>query len=342
MNWIKILFLGERKMKKALIFVIIFLFVSAGLVSVVGSSSVTKEDFKQKSLLTTNGNILYVGGSGPGNYSKIQDAVDNATDGDTVFVYDDSSPYSENVTVDKSITIQGENMTTTIIDDGGFTFGSDFVKITSFTIQNGDTGVLIENFSDNIIENCVFINLGAGVQLYDTINNSIRNCSFVNNGLFGVQMQGFHMDNNEVSYCDFVQNLGLDIPYYPTGALVIESYRSQGIKINHCNFSNNHKAIILYLARFIQIIDNNIANNLDNEGVEIIGFSFCDLRNNWWGSPQGPKITLNRPFNENPLIIRNIEGSDTVIFNGWRAFFTGIIHLCLWRVQPVPDTGSSN
>jgi len=30
-------------------------------------------------------NILYVGGSGEGNYSSIQDAIDNASDGDTIF-----------------------------------------------------------------------------------------------------------------------------------------------------------------------------------------------------------------------------------------------------------------
>ena len=39
------------------------------------------------------GNILYVGGSGPGNYTKIQDALDNATEGDTVYVY--SNTYYE-------------------------------------------------------------------------------------------------------------------------------------------------------------------------------------------------------------------------------------------------------
>ena len=36
------------------------------------------------------GNTLYVGGNGSGNYTKIQDAIDNASDGDTVFVFDDS------------------------------------------------------------------------------------------------------------------------------------------------------------------------------------------------------------------------------------------------------------
>ena len=38
---------------------------------------------------------LYVGGSGPGNFSKIQDAVDNTSDGDIVFVY--SGFYQENI-----------------------------------------------------------------------------------------------------------------------------------------------------------------------------------------------------------------------------------------------------
>ncbi len=35
---------------------------------------------------SSRGNWLYVGGSGPGNYTKIQDAIDNASDGDSVFV----------------------------------------------------------------------------------------------------------------------------------------------------------------------------------------------------------------------------------------------------------------
>ncbi len=43
------------------------------------------------------GNIFYVGGSGFGNYTKIQDAIDNSSNGDTIFVYDDSSPYYENI-----------------------------------------------------------------------------------------------------------------------------------------------------------------------------------------------------------------------------------------------------
>ena len=58
---------------------------------------------KDNSNFPSENNTLYVGGSGPGNYTKIQDAIDNASDGDTVFVYDDSSPYNEHLLIKKSI-----------------------------------------------------------------------------------------------------------------------------------------------------------------------------------------------------------------------------------------------
>ncbi|MCK4416367.1 MAG: hypothetical protein KAU84_04365, partial [Thermoplasmatales archaeon] len=58
---------------------------------IVTSSFVGVSNTMEKSsILILGGNILYVGGSGPGNYTKIQDAINAAWYGDTVFVYDDS------------------------------------------------------------------------------------------------------------------------------------------------------------------------------------------------------------------------------------------------------------
>ena len=68
---------------------------------------------------------LYVGGSGPGNYSSIQSAIDAASDGDTVFVY--SGTYSEPITIEKKLNLIGEEKTTTIID-GGFFSSSDTLE----------------------------------------------------------------------------------------------------------------------------------------------------------------------------------------------------------------------
>jgi len=88
-----------------------------------------------------NSDILYVGGSGPGNYTSIQEAINNANDGDTVFVFDDSSPYFESVTIDRSIHLIGEDVDTTIIDaqhedDAVEISNADNCFVSGFTIKN--------------------------------------------------------------------------------------------------------------------------------------------------------------------------------------------------------------
>jgi nitrous oxidase accessory protein NosD len=95
----------------------------------------------EKPLPVSRGDWLYVGGSGPGNYSKIQDAINESSNGGTIFVYDDSSPYYENIIIEKSITLKGENRATTVIlgdgsgDDIIVNISADDVSISGFTIQ---------------------------------------------------------------------------------------------------------------------------------------------------------------------------------------------------------------
>ncbi len=85
---------------------------------------------------------MYVGGNGPGNYTRIQDAIDDAQDNDTIFVYDDSSPYYEFISVNKTINLIGENKNTTIIegindvDQHILQINANGVSLRGFTIQN--------------------------------------------------------------------------------------------------------------------------------------------------------------------------------------------------------------
>ena len=85
-----------------------------------------------------SGITLYVGGSGPDNYTKIQDAIDNASDGDTIFVY--SGTYFEHVVVDKQLYLIGEDKNSTIIDGEGsedvVVIYADGVTIQQFTIRS--------------------------------------------------------------------------------------------------------------------------------------------------------------------------------------------------------------
>jgi len=64
-----------------------------------------------------DGNTLYVGGTGPGNYTKIQDAVDNASAKDIVYVF--NGTYNERVKIYNSLKLIGEDRNNTIIDANG-------------------------------------------------------------------------------------------------------------------------------------------------------------------------------------------------------------------------------
>jgi hypothetical protein len=59
--------------------------------------------------------VLYVGGDGPENYTSIQDAVDDAIDGDSIIVYP-GVYYEDQIIINKALSIQGAGWETTIID----------------------------------------------------------------------------------------------------------------------------------------------------------------------------------------------------------------------------------
>jgi len=107
----------------------------------------TGSNVRNPTLASYQGKTFYVGGIGPGNYSKIQDAIDNASNQDRIFVFDESSPYYETLIINKSISLIGEDKETTIIDGSGnnviiLIILADYVNIEGFTICNSSRSKL--------------------------------------------------------------------------------------------------------------------------------------------------------------------------------------------------------
>ena len=185
-------------MKKILIYALFFMLLSASLgVSVAGEML---PETRSKPL--TTGTILYVGGTGPNNYTKIQDAINDASHGDTVFVYDDSSPYYENLHIEKSIQLLGENKETTMIlgddsADGVIVYiQAGDVSISGFTIQPSTGqpwGILVEkNYTTHRYWKIVVLH---NVSIH---NNIIKNTG---SGIFGIRLKYGNISNNIIEDC---------------------------------------------------------------------------------------------------------------------------------------------
>jgi nitrous oxidase accessory protein len=157
-------------------------------------------------------NTLYVGGSGVGNYSAIQGAINHANSNDIIYVY--ARTYHETVYINKTITLIGEDKNTTIIDGSG---GYDSVimislvnnvTITNFTIQNGGYGVMqfgVRTNNITISGNIIKNNKGDGIDFSNSYGNTIEGNIIANNGSIGVHFWG-NLSTNNIIIHNIIKN----------------------------------------------------------------------------------------------------------------------------------------
>ena len=173
-------------LKKWRVIGIIILFVGTIILPVTG---IAEKQIKS----TTTMSILYVGGSGPGNYTRIQGAIDNASDGDVIFVY--NGIYFENIDIYKSVNLTGEDKNGTLIDGSGsgavVDISEHWVNISGFTIQKsgsnlGHSGIIIKSDYNTIANNIISSNNNNGINIYGFGNNTIVNNKIISNSGYGI------------------------------------------------------------------------------------------------------------------------------------------------------------
>ena len=164
---------------------------------------------------------------------SIQDAVDSASDGDTIYVH--AGTYVENVDVDKKLNLIGDGMNEVTVeaeDTGDHTFylTADEITIDGFTVMNsrlcGYGGICIEG-ADNceIHDNKCTENLCAGIFLINADHCKIKNNVVSNNDCGGIKLTD-HSDHNTIAgnTVEHTENWGMNIYGESNNNLIYNNY----------------------------------------------------------------------------------------------------------------------
>ena len=246
----------------------------------------------------------------PDDYVRIQWAVDNASDGDTIVVRD--GVYVENVNVDKSLDIISENGSAECIvqaansDDHVFEVLADYVTICGFTIKNATD---YESAGVYLLSNNTYIS-----------NNIITKN---NKGIYIRKADNVTITENNISRND-IGSLGDGIYIFYT----------HNLTINNNYFLNNSDEGIqcLFECRNISIVNNKIKNNggrgIDMEGWTVRNISIINniiLSNSYEGISLVEKSTpsdwIDALFYRNDYIFDN----NTISLNNGDGIYLGQI-----------------
>ncbi len=203
----------------------------------------------------------------PQDYISLQDAINNASNGDVIFVNDS---LNENITIDKELTIIGNsneiisnNSPVVLIDSKKVVFegfnvrceaeGCNGVEVVyDEAIAAGHdiiiSGNIFKDFKDDDSA-AVFINPDSGYNNYRRLSITIKDNLFENNDGYGIYI-------NKAS------------------ARITDK-----IRINNNNITNNERAILLKQVQHALLEENTISNN-DDSGIILRESSNIDIKKN--------------------------------------------------------------
>ena len=231
----------------------------------------------------------------PGDYDTIQEAIDAASDDDTIVVA--AGLYEENIEIDKSLTLKGaqagidartrSGAETIIEPDEGtgiriITAADDVVVIDGLTVQNAEHGI-------------------ATPEPEMTADITVRNVRVLNPTEFGISPT--FTVTTTVEYC-YVEgaiqaiNAGALVPFEPT----VATFRNNEIVNSQFGFTGYLKD---------SLIEGNLVRDFATEGVGISGqFLNTEIRNNTvTGYAEGAGITFEEHYGRDLSENVNVEGN---------------------------------
>ena len=229
--------------------------------------------------------------------TPIQAAIDNATTGNTIFVY--NGTYTENVIVNRSLTLRGESRDAVTVqandsDNHVFNVTADMVNISGFTV----TGVTGKGKAGMCLNNADYCNI------FD--NNFSNNC----NGIYLLSSCEHNtLHNNTV-------NRNEDNGIYLSRScnnMLLKNVISKGVYGIHLAYSSNHNTIT-----------ENVVNLCSSNGIDMTDSDSNQITKNKLNSSTNCGIRMHRSdsnivadnsFNDNKYGIFTYRSHNNVLTN---------------------------
>jgi len=241
------------------------------------------------------------------DYATIQSAVNAATSGDTVFVYNGS--YNENVNVGTAhLTLEGEGkdkvtVTAASSSDDVFEVTADWVNISGFTATGATSGDWIAGITLNGVQHCKISenncskNSLFGIYLQDSSNNELTN-NTANQNDWGIWLD--YSSNNTLT--------GNTANYNNDDGIWLDYSSNNTLTGNTANY-NNDDGIFLYSSSN-NSITSNTANYNNWDGIELYSSSNNSITSNTANENNDDGIFLDSSSN-------NSITSNTANYNNW-------------------------
>ncbi len=238
----------------------------------------------------------------------VQEGVDNASAGDTIFVY--NGTYFENVEVNKQLTLLGEDRNGTIIDGGGdgdvVHVIADWVNISGFTVRGSgsdwrDAGIKLDSVQHCRIDNTTISNNSDdGIDLSSSCNDNTVSGNTIRNNWDGILLSSSCNDNT-VSGNTITNNSddGIDLSSSSNNTVsgnTVTNNSDDGIDLSSsCNDNT--------------VSGNTITNNSD-DGIDLSSSSNNTVSGNTITNNSGDGILLSSSSN-------NTVSGNTITNNNW-------------------------
>jgi len=245
----------------------------------------------------------------PDDQPTIQQAIDAASSGDTVYVR--SGTYYEHVTIAKPLILLGEDRETTVIDGGGtgtvvYLSHADYVEISGFTVTKGGLyahGIYLWYSDHNKLTDLnVHSNGRHGILTEHSEYVFIANVNTYSNGWHGIRL-GWYPNHSVITNCNasFNDLCGIHPSDWPTN-----------VTITNCTASWNGWDGIWLGWTTDGLIKNCTAEDNGRYGILLDTDRYCTVADCYVGSnPEGIRVYIHSSYYiHNTITNCDVESND--------------------------------